>query len=92
MLSFGNYNLFTIGGVQSEARAQALAAKMNAFFDSSPQIFSVRAEGPRLMWFGKELVSFTADDTAGKSPEEAASSALAAIKTALFNLDFRTGG
>jgi len=91
-LSFGGYPLFTVGGDDAAERAETLAGRLNKFFDSSPQIFSVRVDGGRLMWFGRELVQFRDGDVDGKSASAAAEAALAAIKGALFSLDFRTGG
>ncbi len=91
-LSFGEYPLFTISGADSASRVEELTASLNRFFDSSPQIFAVRADGGRLMWFGRTLVEMREGDIEGKSPAEAAQAALAAIKNALFSLDFRTGG
>jgi hypothetical protein len=91
-LSFGEYPLFTVGGSDAETRADDLTGRFNRFFDSTPQIFSIRADGARLMWFGTKLVEFEEGDVEGKSPEEAAQMALANIKNALFSLDFRTGG
>lgn len=89
-LSFGGYPLFTVSGPNE--RADQLAERLNKFFDSSPQIFSVRIDGSRLMWFGRELVQFSDNDIDGKSGSAAAEAALASIKAALFSLDFRTGG
>jgi Zn-dependent protease with chaperone function len=91
-LTFGEFSLFTVGGADAAARAVDLAEKMNRFFDSTPQIFAVRADDNRLMWFGRPLVEFREGDIAGKSGAEAAKAALAAVKNALFSLDFRTGG
>jgi len=91
-LSFGSYPLFTVGGNNAKERAILLTERLNTFFDSTPQIFSVRIEGDRLLWLGRELARFTDDDVEGKTAPAAAEAALAAIKNALFSLDFRTGG
>lgn len=91
-LSFGSYSLFTVGGADRNERARTLTDRLNSFFDSSPQIFSVRVDGARVMWFGRELIGFRDGDMEGKTPEEAAEAAIAGIKNALFALDFRTGG
>jgi hypothetical protein len=91
-LAFGDYPLFTVGGSDASSRADELTTKFNRFFDSTPQIFSIRADGARLMWFGAKLVEFKDGDVEGKTPSEAAQLALSNIKNALFSLDFRTGG
>lgn len=91
-LSFGEYPLFTVSGIGTESRAEDLAVRLNKFFDSTPQLYAVRAEGSRLMWFGTALVEFREGDVEGKTAAEAAKAALTNIKNALFSLDFRTGG
>jgi predicted Zn-dependent protease len=91
-LTFGEYPLFTIGGPDAGTRADELTVRFNKFFDSTPQLFSIRADGPRLMWFGTKLVEFREGDIEGLTGEQAALHALSNIKNALFSLDFRTGG
>lgn len=91
-LSFGEYPLFTVAGSDAEARSVDLTARFNKFFDSTPQIFSIRADGPNLLWFGTKLIEFREGDVEGKTPSEAAQQALSNVKNALFSLDFRTGG
>jgi predicted Zn-dependent protease len=92
VLSFGVSPLFTVGGAEAANRAETLVDRLNRFFDSSPQIFSVRVDGGRLMWFGRELVQFRDGDIEGKTASQAAVAALTAIKGALCRVDFRTGG
>jgi predicted Zn-dependent protease len=86
---FGKEPLFALKTVGQE-EAGSLAAKLNTFFDSCPQLFSIRADGERILWNGKLLVAFTKADAA--SPEQAAADAEKSIKRALFRLGFRTGG
>ena len=91
-LTFGEYPLFTVGGSDAATRAADLTVRFNKFFDSTPQLFSIRADGPRLMWFGTRLAEFQDGDVQGLTGEQAAVHALSNIKNALFSLDFRTGG
>jgi predicted Zn-dependent protease len=91
-LSFGDYPLFTVAGDDAETRAAELTTRFNRFFDATPQIFSIRADGPRLMWFGTKLIEFRDGDVEGMTGEQAAQHALSNVKNALFSLDFRTGG
>ena len=91
-LSFGEFPLFSIGGADAASRAAKATEDLNKFFDSSPQLFAIRADGNRLVWFSRPLVEFRAGDVEGKTAEQAAHAALASVKNALFSLEFRTGG
>lgn len=85
VVKFGENPLFTLSGETAAARAAEAVTKLNVFFDSSPQMFSVRNVGGTLYWNSQVLLRLQPGDTP-------VSEALANIKKSVFSLDYRTGG
>ncbi|MCH8273840.1 MAG: M48 family metalloprotease [Armatimonadetes bacterium] len=93
LISFGERPLFRLRGNNLEPRAKEIVQRLNTFFDATPQLFQIRAVGPKLQWNGRKLIVFTPADTAGgRSPAESARAALKSVKDALFSLSMRTFG
>ena len=93
VLRFGNEELFTLLGNDAELRAEQMVSRLNEFFDSVPQLFHIRSAGNRLFWKFDVLIEFQEDDAGPDgSPEALAAEALAAVKSAIYRLGFRTGG
>lgn len=90
-LSFGEVSLFKLRGLDAPERAGEILPLLNQFFDSTPQLFVVRVDGPRVLWNNKVLVEFDVKDGNGVSPEQLAKDAQANIKKALFSLTYRIG-
>ncbi len=87
-VKFGKLLLFKLKGDGASSRADEIVPRLNEFFDSSPQLFSVRTDGSRLLGNGKTLVEFA---TADGDPSTLAAEAQANVKKALFSLSYHTG-
>lgn len=87
---FNKRKLYTFGGSDALTRADDAAAKLNAFFDSTPQMFDVSAQGATIVGRRQSLFSASSEDalSGGKSVDELASDAAEAIRGSLFTYAF----
>jgi predicted Zn-dependent protease len=86
-VSFGDRRLFVLRGSDAEARGAAAAEALNRFFDSSPELFTLKLMGTRLVWKSATLVEFTDADGA---PDALATEAFGNVRNAAFSLSIRT--
>lgn len=89
LVKMGSRELFTLKGEGAEERANQAAAQVNQLFDSSPQLFSVRQSGAKVIGKFGTLVEFSESDG---NPEFLAAAAVGKIKDAIFSLSIRTSG
>jgi predicted Zn-dependent protease len=86
---FGKELLFELKGFDAAARAGEAVEMLNSFFDSSPQLYAVKASNSKIVWYGKTLVQFVTDDG---DVDTLVQSAYNNIKRSVFSLGYRTGG
>ena len=88
-INMGKRELFILKGDTAEERAKQAVIQINQFFDSSPQLFSVRQSGEKLIGKFGTLIHF---DESDGNPLTVAAIALGKIKDAIFSLSIRTSG
>lgn len=63
MLKFGTRNLFAVGGDQPKVKAEAIATRLNEFFDSVPELYEITlGDGGEVFGKSRLLVRFDEDD------------------------------
>ena len=91
-LWFGNDKLHTFRGQSAKDRAARAVLRLNDFFDTVPQMYQFQTSGEELLGNGRVLFVVEAGDLDSSVPlPNAVESAAKAIRTALFDLNYRLG-
>ncbi len=91
-VEFNGRKLHTFAGVEAKVRAEEAVLKLNAFFDTVPELFEVQAM-PDGTVVGRKRALFTVSpadaEAAGSSVDKLTSDSVRAMKRSLYMLAFR---
>ena len=89
-LYFGKSKLATIAGPDAGERASEAIVKLNEMYDSTPELYELRLDGPEIQYHNKTLLSLTGDDAnaAGTNLDTLSQRTYTAVRGALFSLTF----
>lgn len=91
-LWFGKDKLHTFRGPTAKDRAARAVLRLNDFFDTVPQMYQFQTSGEDLLGNGRVLFTVEAGDLDASTPlPNAVETAAKAIRTALFDLNYRLG-
>jgi hypothetical protein len=87
---FDDRKLFTFGGTDALARADAAVKSLNTFFDKVPSMMEVSFDGTSVIGRRDTLITVTKDDAAlaNKSVEDTGKAAVEAIRGSLYSIAF----
>ena len=89
---FGTRKIAAVGGIDAVKRADEAVAKINAFFDSVPEMFEVKSgEEGQIMGRQAPLMTITHEDavSAKSTVKELQESTVKSLRSALFTLAYR---
>jgi predicted Zn-dependent protease len=89
-LRYGGKTLVTFNGPDAKTRAAAAAEKVNAFFDSQPELFELKkGDNGQILGAGKVLFQMTPADSLPESVDEGQTQAIKALQLAMYAIGSR---